>query len=75
MSPNTACDNKMDLEILDSENAFGVLVDYDAGVYERTTAEAFAKLFCKVCSELVRLKDHSLSIKSVGGALFIRRRI
>ncbi len=66
VSPNTACDNKMDLEILDSENAFGVLVDYDAGVYERTTAEAFAKLFCKVCSELVRLKDHSLSIKSVG---------
>ncbi len=31
VSPNTACDNKMDLEILDSENAFGVLVDYDAG--------------------------------------------
>ena len=66
VSPNTACDNKMDLEILDSENAFGVLVDYDAGVYERTTAEAFADLFCKVCSELVKVEDHSLSIRSVG---------
>ncbi|WP_022774909.1 AMP-binding protein [Butyrivibrio sp. AE2015] len=61
-SQNKACDNKMDLEILDSRDEFGVLVDYDAGVYERSTAEAFADTFCKACCELLKVKDNSASV-------------
>ena len=56
-SENAACNNKMDLEILDGAGHFGVMVDYDAGVYERSTAEAFADLFCKACLELLRESD------------------
>ena len=60
-----ACNNKMDLEILDSREDFGILVDYDAGAYERDTAEAFAKLFCKACCELLNVSDHSVSVKEL----------
>jgi hypothetical protein len=64
-SKNMACNNKMDMEILDSRNRFGVLVDYDAGVYERSTAEAFADLFCRACSELINIVDHSVSVNEL----------
>ena len=60
-----ACNNKMDMEILDSSSRFGVLVDYDAGVYERSTAEAFADLFCRACSELLSVIDYSISITKI----------
>ena len=62
---NMACNNKMDMEILDSRDSFGVLVDYDAGVYERSTAEAFANLFCRACSELINIVDHSVSVNEL----------
>ncbi len=62
---NMACNNKMDMEILDSRNRFGVLVDYDAGVYERSTAEAFANLFCRACSELINVTDHTVSVRDL----------
>ncbi len=62
---NRACNNKMDLEILDSEEDFGVMVDYDAGVYERSTAENFADLFCRACLELLDVADHSVSVKEL----------
>lgn len=55
----------MDMEILDSRNRFGVLVDYDAGVYERSTAEAFAGLFTKACSELINVTDHTVSVRDL----------
>ena len=64
-SKNMACNNKMDMEILDSRNRFGVLVDYDAGVYERSTAEAFAGLFTKACSELINVTDHTVSVRDL----------
>ena len=64
-SENAACNNKMDMEILDSEDSFGVMIDYDAGVYERSTAEAFAGLFCRICSELLQAVDHSVSVKKL----------
>lgn len=64
-SEQTACNNKMNLEILDSRDEFGVMVRYDAGAYERDTAEAFAGLFCKACSELLNVTDHTVSVKEL----------
>ena len=64
-SKNMACNNKMDMEILDSSSRFGVLVDYDAGVYDRGTAEAFAGLFTKACSELINVTDHTVSVRDL----------
>ncbi len=57
-----ACNNKMNLQIIDSADEFGIMVDYDAGVYERSTAEAFADTFCKACCELLKVKDNSASV-------------
>ncbi len=62
---HVVCNNKMDLEILDSRENFGIMVDYDAGVYERATAEAFAELFCRACSELLNVSDHSVLVKEL----------
>ena len=64
-SEQTACNNKMNLEILDSRDEFAVMVRYDAGVYERSTAEAFADLFCRACSELINIVDHSVSVNEL----------
>jgi hypothetical protein len=55
----------MNLEILDSRDEFAVMVRYDAGVYERDTAEAFADLFCRACSELINIVDHSVSVNEL----------
>ena len=55
----------MDLEILDSREDFGIMVDYDAGVYERSTVDAFAELFCRACSELLNVSDHSVLVKEL----------
>ena len=64
-SEQTACNNKMNLEILDSRDEFAVMVRYDAGVYERSTAEAFANLFCRACSELINVTDHTVSVRDL----------
>ncbi|WP_051524539.1 AMP-binding protein [Pseudobutyrivibrio sp. MD2005] len=64
-SDNMACNNKMDLEILDSKEDYSVLVDYDAGIYKKSTVEAFAKLFCGVCNKLINLSDYTISVKNL----------
>ena len=64
-SEHNACNNKMDLEILDSRADFGIRVDYDAGAYERSTAQEFAELFCKACCELISISDHAVSVKEL----------
>ncbi len=60
-----ACNNKMNLQILDSADNFGVMVDYDAGVFERSTVEAFVDLFCQACCALLKVKDYSESVATI----------
>lgn len=50
----TACNNTLDIEILEGSDGFGVLLDYNAKKYEKESMERFAELFCGVCSQLVR---------------------
>ncbi len=47
----------MDIEILDSLRDFRILVDYNSGAYEKSTAEAFANLFCASCEEILAGKN------------------
>lgn len=60
-----ACNNKMNLQILDSADNFGVMVDYDAGAFERSTVEAFVDLFCQACCALLKVKDYSESVATI----------
>ena len=49
-----ACNNTLDIEILDGRNDFGVLLDYNARKYDRSSMERFADIFCSICESLVR---------------------
>ena len=50
----TASINTMDVEILDSPEQFGIMVDYNSGVYEKSTIYSFTDLFCKSCEKIMK---------------------
>ena len=57
-----ACNNTLDIEILDGREDFGVLLDYNAKKYDRSSMERFADLFCEICERLVRCDSADLTV-------------
>ena len=57
-----ACNNTLDIEILDSWEEFGVLLDYNARKYDRSSMERFAEIFCEICERLVRSDSAVLTV-------------
>ena len=60
-----ACNNSLDIEILDGRDEFGVLLDYNAKKYDRTGMERFAEIFCAICERIVRNDSASLTVGDV----------
>ena len=58
-SPQAACNNTLDIEILDGEDEFGVLLDYNARKYERTTIERFGRIFRGLCRQLISVNPNT----------------
>ena len=48
-----------DIEILDGEDEFGVLLDYNARKYERTTIERFGRIFRGLCRQLISVNPNT----------------
>ncbi len=57
-----ACNNTLDIEILDGWEEFGVLLDYNARKYDRSSMERFAEIFCEICERLVRSDSAVLTV-------------
>ena len=54
MPTSAACNNTLDIEILDGQDDFGVLLDYNAKKYERESMERFGKIFRVFCTRLIQ---------------------
>ena len=50
----SAWNNSLDIEILEGKENFGVQLDYNAKIYERTSMGRFAEIFCAICGKIVR---------------------
>lgn len=59
------CNNILDIEVLDGRDNFGVLLDYNAGKYERESMELFGKLFCKMCSILLKSNPNTTTVETI----------
>lgn len=57
-----ACNNSLDIEILDGREEFGVLLDYNARKYDTSSMERFAAIFCEICERLVRCDSAALTV-------------
>ena len=60
--PQVACNNTLDIEILDGKDRFGVLLDYNAKKYERATIERFGKIFRGLCSLLTSMNPNTTRV-------------
>ena len=47
------CNNTLDVEILDSDDDFGVMLNYNGAMYDKASMERFAELICSKCSEII----------------------
>ena len=48
-----ACDNALDVEILESDEEYGVMLNYNGAMYERASMDRFAELINKKCAEII----------------------
>ena len=53
-----ACGNSPELEILDSREEFGFILDYNAAEYKRKSMEKFLSLFTSSCEMLLKLEEN-----------------
>lgn len=60
-----ACNNTLDIEILEGSEEFGVLLDYNAKKYDRSGMERFAELFCEICERIVRSGSAAMTVGDV----------
>ena len=60
-----ACNNTLDIEILEGSAAFGVLLDYNAKKYDSSGMERFAELFCEICERIVRSDSAAMTVGDV----------
>lgn len=56
---NPAFQNTLDIEIMDTENGFSVLMEYAESTYSATAMENFMNLFRKVAGALTAAAEHS----------------
>ena len=50
---SSASNNALNVEILESEDAFGVMLSYNAAMYDEASMERFAGLICDQCARIV----------------------
>ena len=48
-----ACNNALNVEILDSKDDFGVLLGYNGAMYDKASMERFAEIICNKCNEII----------------------
>ena len=48
-----ACNNALDVEILESDNEYGVMLNYNGAMYDEASMERFAGLICQKCAEII----------------------
>ena len=62
---SAACSNALDIEVLDSGTDYGVLLDYNGSLYDKSTMEAFAARLCGLCEKLVREGAAELTLEEI----------
>ena len=50
---SSASNNALNVEVLESEDAFGVMLSYNAAMYDEASMERFAGLICDQCARIV----------------------
>ncbi len=63
--PFYACDNILDIEINDGLDEFGVLFDFNAKRYLRSSMERFGRLFCDICRFLISANPDTTTVGNV----------
>ena len=63
--PYAACNNQLDIEILDGRDRFGILLDYNARKYEQSTMERFSRIFCAACVQMIRQNPKTATVGDV----------
>ena len=64
-APDAACNNILDIEIIEGCDRFGVLLDYNAQRYERKSMERFGRMFNTVCSQLIGRNPNTTTVADV----------
>lgn len=63
--PSVASNNTLDVQILDGQDAFGVLLDYNASVYEQRSMERFGRIFRRICARFLRQNPNTATVGDV----------
>ncbi len=63
--PAFACSNTLDIEILDSPDRFGVLLDYNARKYEQESMYRFGNIFCRICDHLLQNNPNTTAVGKI----------
>ena len=51
----TACENPLDLEIVETPEEFQALFDYNGALYKHESMEKFAEIFIQNCEKMMKL--------------------
>jgi acyl-coenzyme A synthetase/AMP-(fatty) acid ligase len=63
--PVSACMNTLDVEVNDGADSFGVLLDYNAGKYKKSSMERFGRIFCDICSMLISSNPNTTTVGDI----------
>ena len=60
-----ACNNSLNIEILDGREAFGVLLGYNARKYERQSMERFGSMFRTICALMIGRNPNTTTVGDI----------
>ena len=52
-SDKDACYNSMNVDILDSNEDYGIMIHYNSGLYDEDSVRSFGRLMCEMCERII----------------------
>jgi hypothetical protein len=60
-----ACFDPLDIEVIEGRDAYGVQLNYNRGLYDESTMEAFAERLCGLCAKMTREGAADLTLEEI----------
>ena len=64
-SDKVACRNSMEVEVLDSNDDYGVMIVYNSGLYEDNSVRSFGSLICRMCEHIIESDGKYIRVKEI----------
>lgn len=64
-SDKVACRNSMEVEVLDCNDDYGIMIVYNSKLYDEVSVKNFGSLICRMCERIIESEGKDIRVKDI----------